>query len=144
MKDIDKFVQRVFKESPPKDQSAEKLSEMLKEKVEDLKEEGYSEAQAIDRAIGEFGEAEDYHDPALDREKRRHQRFLTIKRHRNALLFAALASLLIISILLLVNFVLLRDHETLSHPWSLIVSIGVLFWPLSLLYRLLNKKDDLP
>ncbi len=143
MKSIEQFIKRVFKNHPPKDRSLQQLIEMLEEKVEDLKEEGYTEEDAIDKTIKEFGDLEDYDLPNMEKEKRRHIRIKTIKHHKNALLFSGISSALIIAISLLLNFVLFRDLGVLSKPWSPIVAIGVLFWPLSLLYKLLNKKGDM-
>ncbi len=143
MKSIEQFIKRVFKHNPPKDQSIEQLVEMLEEKVEDLKEEGYDEEDAIDKTIKEFGDLEDYDLPDMEKEKRRHMRIKTIKHHRNTLLFSGISSALIIALSLFLNFVLFRDLGVLSEPWSPVVAIGVLFWPLSLLYKLLNKKGDM-
>lgn len=143
MKRIEKFAKDVFHHAPTPEESHEQLAEMLKEKVEDLKEQGLTEVEAIDKTIEEFGDVEDYHDPSIDKEKRRHLRMRILIKNKNALLFSALSSALIIGILVLVNFVLFSDHEHLGRPWSLIVALGVLFWPLSLLYKFLNRKGEL-
>ncbi|GEM_PF-576709 len=142
-RNIETFVKRAFKHHAPKDVSVDQLIEMLEEKVEDLQEEGYSESEAVDKTIAEFGDANDYYAPHIEREKRRHKRRKTLAHYKNSFLFASLGTLLIIVILLFINFVLLRDTEYLSLPWSPVLALGVLFWPLSLLYKFLNRKGDL-
>ncbi len=144
MKRIDKFAKDVFRHVPStEEENHEQLAEMLKEKVDDLKEQGMTEEEAIDRTIEEFGDAEDYHDLGIAKEKRRHLRMRILVKNKNALLFSALSSALIIGIVVVVNFVFLSDHELLGRPWSLVVALGVLFWPLSLLYKFLNRKGEL-
>jgi len=141
MKAIESFVRRMFKAKKISDvdqETMEILIQMLTEKVEDLKEQGMDEADAIDKTIDEFGEIDDYYHPKMDREKRRHRRIKTIRHYRNDLLFAALSTVLIAGILAIVNIMYFWHHG----PWFIVPTLGLLFWPLSLLYALLNKKSD--
>ena len=143
MKTIERFVKRMFKQNNPKqaDQEAmQKMIEMLEEKVEDLKEMGMDEAEAIQRTLVEFGDIDAYFMPAVRRETRRYKRHKTVKHYRNDLVFSLLASVLIIGVFALINvFYIPFDNYG---PWFVIPSVGVLFWPLSLLYKWLNKKGD--
>ena len=140
MKRIDKFVRRLYKHQPEDHESMEALKQMLYEKVDDLmREEDLSEEDAINRTIEEFGDEKDYELPALEKEKRRHRRAKTLRHYKNDLLFSALATLLIASIVFITNYALLDQF----FPWiAIIITLGVLFWPLSILYKYLNKKGD--
>ncbi len=136
MEPIRKFIQRLFKDQPPQKTSEDALVKILEEKVEDLKDEGLSEQEAIDQTIMEFGDADDYYLPTLDKEKRRYQRYKTVKHYVNDLVFSSLASLLIIAILVMINILYINDLG----PWSAVVGVGILFWPLSIFYRWLNHR----
>ncbi len=141
MKAIESFVRRMFrakKITKEDKESMEILTQMLIEKVEDLKEQGMSDDDAIDKTIDEFGEIDDYYHPKMAREKRRHHRIKTLRHYRNDLLFASLSTVLIAGILGYVNLVYFWDYG----PWFIVPTLGLLFWPLSLLYALLNKKSD--
>ena len=139
MKEIRRFVKRLFKDQKlPVDEKAEdKLVEMLTEKVEDLKEGGLEEGDAIHRAIVEFGELDKDYQPLLLKERKRFKRHKTLSHYANDLFFSLIASALIIAILVFVHFLYLPWRH-----WYVIPSLGILFWPLVLLYRLLNKKKD--
>ena len=136
MEPIRKFIKRLFKDQPPQKNTEIYLLERLEEKVEDLKESGLSEKEAIDQTIMEFGDADDYYLPSLDKEKKRYQRYKTVKHYVNDLVFSSLASLLIIIILVLVNILYLNDLGA----WSAVASAAILFWPLSIFYRWLNHR----
>jgi|AntRauTorckE6833_2_1112554.scaffolds.fasta_scaffold03801_3 hypothetical protein len=136
-KKIDEFVKKIFKNRNFDTAAKESLRTFLYEKVEDLKDNGYSEEEAVTKTINDFGDPEkeylpDLEDSGLSNLKKER------KRTKNALLFSFLSSLLIIAIIMVFNFVFLPEIG----PWSIIVSLGVLFWPLSLLYKLLNKKGE--
>jgi hypothetical protein len=136
MDPIRKFIKRLFKDQPPQKTTEEYLIERLEEKVEDLKESGLSEKEAIDQSIMEFGDADDYYLPTLDKEKRRYQRYKTVKHYLNDLVFSSLAALLIIAILVMINILYLNNLG----PWSAVVGAAILFWPLSIFYRWLNQR----
>ncbi|MFW6298124.1 MAG: permease prefix domain 1-containing protein [Bacillota bacterium] len=139
MKQIDDFVKKIVKHHPSADEeTTENLKAFLNEKVEDLMEQGYEEDDAVKKTIEEFGEPEEFYLPNLEKDKKRYFQKEALRRSKNALLFSFLSSLLIIAILMVVNFVFFPDIG----PWSIIAALGVLFWPLSVLYRLLNRKGD--
>lgn len=145
MKEIHKFVQRLFKEHhlDKKDPDAmQKLIEMLEEKVLDLTENGLSEEEAVHKTIIEFGELEDYYAPLMKKENKRYKRQKTINHYKNDLLFSSLSTLIIIAILMTINIQIRLTYIEDFGYWFIIPSLGVLFWPLSLLYKFLNKKGE--
>ncbi len=138
MKKIVNFVKHTFKDIPKqgKEEIIQSVSESLIEKVEDLVEKGLSEQEAIDKAVLEFGTIEDYFVNFKKQEKKK-KRKKTINHYKNDLLFSAVGSVIIISIIVFINLYYLP-----STLWFVIPSIGILFWPLSILYNLLNKKEN--
>ena len=136
MEPIRKFIKRLFKDQPPQKTTEDYLIERLEEKVEDLKESGLSEEEATHQAIMEFGDADDYYLPSLDKEKRRYQRYKTVRHYLNDLVFSSLASILIIAILIMINILYLNQLG----PWSAVLGAAILFWPLSIFYRWLNQR----
>ena len=143
MKAIEKFVKQLFKKkfkNVEDDDAQAKIIEMLTEKVEDLKESGMDEEEAIHKTIVEFGELDDYYKPLITKEVRRYKRNKTIRQYTNDLLFSLIASALIIGILAFVNLYYITP-EVAGH-WFVIPALGILFWPAALLYKLLNKKGE--
>lgn len=139
MKQIENFVKNVFKEIPKDYQKSEIVDSVtisLNEKVEDLIEKGLSETQAVDKAVTEFGTVEDYFID-YNKKARKEKRIKTINHYRNDLMFSVFGTAIIIAILATVNFIYNKDNL-----WFFIPSIAVLWWPLALLYRLLNKRGD--
>ena len=136
MDPIRNFVQRLFKNLPPQKETESYIIQVLNEKFEDLKESGLSEEDALNQTILEFGDADDYYLPSLEKEKKRYKRLKTIHHYTNDLVFASLGSLLIMAIAITVNILYLSEFGA----WSSIVSIAVLFWPLSIFYRWLNQR----
>lgn len=139
MKQIENFVKNIFKKIPKDSQRDEIVNNVtisLIEKVEDLMEVGLSEQEAIDKTVIEFGTVEDYfvnYNKRIKKEKRSK----TIKHYRNDLMFSVVSSVLIVAILATVNF-----SYTPDNLWFFVPSIAVLWWPLVLLYRLMNKRGD--
>ncbi len=141
MKEIKQFVDKLFKpyqKTPETLDTIEKLNEMLTEKVEDLIEQGIEKSEAIHKTIVEFGELDEIYKDVLKQEKRRYKRQKTIQHYRNDLLFSSLSTLFIIGLFLFINLQYITNYGL----WFIIPSIGILFWPLSLLYKLLNKKTE--
>ncbi len=134
MKQIKNFVKHTFKDVPKekREEIIPIVTETLIEKVEDLIEKGYSEQDAIDRAVLEFGTAEDY----FGREKpfARFRR-KTLKHYRNDFLFSVFGAIIIIGMLVFTN--LYYNGEVL---WFVLPAIAVIWWPLAVLYRFLNKR----
>ncbi|MFH5881966.1 permease prefix domain 1-containing protein [Liberiplasma polymorphum] len=144
MKEIHRFVEKLFKHNHLKQEDSDatqKLVEMLTEKVEDLIEDGMEEQEAIHKTIVEFGELEDYYAPLVTQEKRRYKRNKTIQHYKNDLLFSVLSSAIIVGILIYLNLEIRRVYESFGY-WFIVPGLAILFWPISLLYKLLNKKGE--
>jgi len=138
MKKIENFVKHTFKDIP-KEGKAEVISsvtESLIEKIQDLIEGGLSEKEAIDKTVVEFGTIDDYFEN-FEKAARKEKRQKTINHYKNDLLFSAVGSLIIVSILLYINLTF-----TPSILWFVIPSIAILWWPLAILYNLLNKRES--
>ncbi len=137
MKQIINFVKNTFKDLPKnegRDEIVLSVTETLLEKVEDLVETGMEEQDAIDKAVMEFGSVEDYLERVEKKEKKAKRR-KTMNHYKNDLLFSGVAVVIIIGVLAYIN--LYWFDGTL---WFIIPALGLLFWPLSVLYHLLNKR----
>ena len=138
MKQIRNFVKHTFKDvdKNKKDKIILLVTESLIEKVEDLIESGLTEKEAIDKTVVEFGTVEDYFNQSVKKE-RKEKRQKTLRHYGNDLLFSGVGSAIIIGIILYVNL-----YFTPDILWSVVPSIAVLFWPLAVLYNLLNKRAN--
>ena len=138
MKRIENFVRNTFKDIPKKNKAEiiETVIEQLTEKAEDLMDSGLTENEAVDKAVVEFGSMEDYFEK-VEKEERKEKRWKTIKHYRNDLMFSSVAALIIIGALIFVN---LMYAPTVI--WFVIPALAVLFWPLAVLYNLLNKRES--
>ncbi len=136
MKRIHNFVKNTFKKLPIKEKEdvVGRVTQILTEKVEDLMEQGLTLDEAIDKAVIEFGEPEDFFD-ALDSSLKQQYNTKNLKHYRNDLLFSLLGSIIIIGMLIFTNLTYMEDII-----WFVLPSLAVLWWPLALLYRYLNKK----
>lgn len=140
MKQLENFVKNTFKNYPKdqRDQLIESITEMLKEKVEDLIDKGYSEQDAIDKAVMEFGSIEDYEDkPAKINRKLKRQK--TLRHYRNDIIFSIGGFAIITGILIFIDLYLTPT----SVMWFVIPMLALLWWPLSMIYRYLNKRASL-
>lgn len=139
MKRIHNFVKHTFKNAPKEEKQAiiEKVTQMLIEKVEDLQENGCTLDDAIDRTVVEFGSADDYF-ASLHPNRRFFKRIKTIKEYRNDLLFSLFGTIIIIGMLIFANLYYAPDLI-----WFVLPALAVLWWPLAVLYRLLNKKEGM-
>ena len=133
MKRIRNFVQNTFKNLPKaeRDRVVEEITEMLIEKVEDLMEKGYSLDDAVDKTVVEFGDAEDYLDAPIEKPRFRKR----VAHYRNDIFFSVVSVGIIIGIMAFIN---LTFSEVL---WFIVPSLALLFWPLALIYRYLNRKE---
>lgn len=138
MKQIRNFVKNTFKDIPKerREDIVNSVTESLVEKVEDLVEKGLTEQEAIDQSVLEFGTVEDYF---LNYEKqvKKIKRQKTISHYRNDLILSIAGSLIIIGVLIFANL-----YYVPHIIWFVIPSIAVLWWPLAVLYNLLNKKES--
>ena len=138
MKTLKNFVKNTFK-NVDKDKREDiilSVTESLIEKVEDLVETGLTEKEAINKTVVEFGTVEDYFNESIKKEKKE-KRQKTLRHYGNDLLFSGVASAIIIGIVLFIDF-----KYTPHILWSIIPSIAILFWPLAVLYNLLNKRAN--
>jgi len=138
MKRIKNFVKNTFKDvdKVKRDEIILTVTESLTEKVEDLIETGLTEKEAIDKAVIEFGTVEDYFNESIKFEKKI-KRYKTLSHYRNDLLFSVVGSAIIIGIVIYTNL-----YFTPDILWSVIPAIGILYWPLAILYTLLNKRSN--
>jgi hypothetical protein len=138
MKQIKNFVKHTFKDvdKEKREEIIQLVTESLVEKVEDLIESGLSEKDAIDKAVVEFGTVDDYFNQSIKFAKKE-KRQKTLRHYGNDLLFSGVASVIIIGIILFINL-----YFTPDLLWSIVPSIAVLFWPLAVLYHLLNKRAN--
>lgn len=140
MKKIENFVKHTFK-NIPKEGKAELIKDVttsLIEKVEDLVQAGLTEQSAIDKTVVEFGTVEDFFDvPQQQPQTKKEKRRKTINHYKNDLMFSVVGSIITIGILAYVNIYF--QHEFL---WFVIPSIAILWWPLAILYNLLNKREN--
>ena len=138
MKKIENFVKHTFKDIPKegKTEVIKSVTESLIEKIEDLIESGLTEKEAIDKTVVEFGTVEDYFQN-FKKTTKKEKRLKTINHYKNDLLFSGVGSIIIICILLYINLTF-----TPSILWFVIPSIAILWWPLAILYNLLNKREN--
>ena len=138
MKRIDNFVKNTFKDIPKahKTETIKAVTEQLTEKVEDLIESGLTETEAIDITVIEFGSIEDYYEK-VEKEEKKEKRRKTIKHYRNDLMFSSVSALIIIGALIFINLMYAPGVI-----WFVIPALAVLFWPLAVLYNLLNKRES--
>ena len=138
MKKIDNFIKNTFKDLPKvkREEITKTVTESLIEKVEDLVEGGLTEIEAIDKTVEEFGNAEDYFEQ-VEKKYKKERRLKTIRHYRNDLLFSSVAATIIIGALVFINLVY-ADVVI----WFVVPSLAVLFWPLAVLYNLLNKREN--
>ena len=138
MKKIDNFIKNTFKDLPKvkREEITKTVTESLIEKVEDLVEGGLTEIEAIDKTVEEFGNAEDYFEQ-VEKKYKKERRLKTIRHYRNDLLFSSVAATIIIGALVFINLVY-ADVVV----WFVVPSLAVLFWPLAVLYNLLNKREN--
>ncbi|AIO18663.1 hypothetical protein KQ51_00783 [Candidatus Izimaplasma bacterium HR1] len=138
MNRIENFVRNTFKDIPKqnRDEIIDGVIEQLLEKVEDLIDSGITENVAIDQTLIEFGSLEDYFLKEQKKEKKA-KRLKTIKHYRNDLMFSSVSATIIIGALIFINLMYAPDVI-----WFVIPALAVLFWPLAVLYNLLNKRES--
>ncbi len=125
---IKKFVSKLLKDlfnEQDKKELIEILTTSLQEKVDDLVEAGTPMEAAIDQSIQEFGNAKDVLDAYPDKTNK------NVLRHRrkNQILYSGFGYVAIVGIALYVNL-----QFSPSILWFVIIAIGMLFWPASMIY----------
>jgi ribosomal 50S subunit-associated protein YjgA (DUF615 family) len=135
MNNIKKFVSRLLKDffnDEDKKELIEILTTSLEEKVDDLVEQGNSREEAIEKSIKEFGDTKDVLEAFPEAERLKEN---AVRKRRNQLLFASLSYLIITALVAYINFTFLPGVI-----WFLFIAIGLLFWPLVMLYLYLSAR----
>ena len=133
MNNIKKFVTKILKgflNDEDKKELIEILTTSLEEKVDDLVELGATREEAIKQSIQEFGDESDVLEVLSKYENRE-----IIKYRLNKLMFSSLAYIIITGLTIYVNYQFVPTYN-----WFLFVAIGLLFWPLTMLYLYLNVR----
>ena len=149
MKKIENFVKHTFKDIPKegKAEVIKTVTSILIEKIEDLIESGLPEKEMKKEVFKHFSEADiiisaaavaDFRPKEVFEGKiKKEKRQKTLTHYKNDLLFSGVGTVIIICILLYIN---LYFSPTLL--WFVIPSIAILWWPLAILYNLLNKREN--
>lgn len=132
MKKLKNHVDELFKDVPESDQKLaikEEVLENLEEKVWDLIERGKEEEDAINKAIVEFGDAED-----LKKELGVKQ---PVKRNmmKINLAYSVWGSLLIIALFIFINF-----YYSPHTIWFVYPTFAVIWWPLTMYFSWQRNK----
>jgi len=135
MNNIKKFVTRLLKglfNDEDKQELIEILTTSLEEKVDDLVEQGKSRDEAIEKSIEEFGSTEDVLEafPDFHRNKQK-----AIHKRRNQVWFSVGSYLIITGLVVYINFTFLPGKL-----WFIFIAIGLLFWPLVMLYLYISVR----
>lgn len=135
MNNIKKFVTRLLKglfNDEDKKELIEILTTSLEEKVDDLVEQGKSRDEAIEKSIEEFGSTEDVLEAFPDSQKNKQK---AIHKRRNQLWFSVGSYLIITGLVVYINLTFLPGYL-----WFIFFAIGLLFWPLVMLYLYLSVR----
>ncbi|MCK2001538.1 permease prefix domain 1-containing protein [Peribacillus frigoritolerans] len=130
MKQLMKHVNELFKDVPESEQKETVIQEVLQnleEKVWDLMEQGKVEEDAINKAIIEFGDAEDLKNELgvkqLGKPTKKNNTKLNLE-------YSIWGSVLIISLLVFINF-----YYSPHVIWFVYPTFAVLWWPLTMHFR---------
>jgi hypothetical protein len=125
-----KRVNELFKDVPESEQKETVIQEVLQnleEKVWDLMEQGKGEEDAINKAIIEFGDAEDLKNELgvkqLGKPTKKNNTKLNLE-------YSIWGSVLIISLLVFINF-----YYSPHVIWFVYPTFAVLWWPLTMYFR---------
>jgi hypothetical protein len=138
MNKIKKFVSNLLKDYFNETEKLELiniLTTSLEEKVEDLVEQGTPIDQAISISINEFGNAEDVLEAYPDKKRQAHKKY--IHKRKSQFLFSVLGYLAIVGICAFFNITFIQFFK---HPWYVLVAIGTIFWPGSMLFHYLSAR----
>jgi len=127
--DLRKQVENMFKDVPKgstKKSLMDEILENLTDKVNDFVQDGMQEDEAIKIALDEFGDIDEIKDLIVEQEFTRHYKSKLAKKGFE---FSVLGSLLIISSLMAIDYLYLKDMSIMVIP-----SILVLWWPITMFY----------
>lgn len=137
MNNIKKFVTNLLKDffnDEDKKELIEILTTSLEEKVDDLVEQGHDREEAIEISLEELGTTEDVLSAFPEATKLKGN-VDTKKKRKNQLFFATAGYLIITGLAIYINLTF-----TPGVIWYIFVAIGVLFWPLTMLYTYLEAR----
>ncbi|MCF7924344.1 MAG: permease prefix domain 1-containing protein [Candidatus Izimaplasma sp.] len=137
MNKIKSFISKLLKDYFNDDDKKELiniLTTSLEEKVDDLVEQGTPRDEAINQSISEFGDTDD----VLQAFPEKKQKSIIIKKRKQKLLYSLWGYLIIVGIAIFVNFTFYEFFDRIL--WFVIVCLGLLFWPITMLYKYLLVK----
>ncbi|HOO25613.1 MAG TPA: permease prefix domain 1-containing protein [Clostridiales bacterium] len=139
---IEEYVKKSFSDiadSPEKEDLMQEIIQNLNEKVADLMELGKSQEDAENKAIVDFGDIDDI--KALFETPKQAESYKDKNRRRFASFgFALFGSLIIIALLYSFDIFVVKKILETDFPWYVFPSLGVLFWPLSMLFSWLKHR----
>lgn len=135
MKRLNAYINHLFEDIPASEQAdrmREEIIRDLEEKVADLREEGKSEEDAVNKVIVEFGDIDEIKQELdLTNVSTKRKRELA----RINLGFSLWGSGLTIALFIFINF-----YYTPDKIWFIYPAFGVAWWPLSMFYIWYRKK----
>jgi tetrahydromethanopterin S-methyltransferase subunit B len=138
MNKIKSFISKLLKgylNNEDKKELIEILTISLEEKVDDLVEQGTPIDEAIEQSINEFGDRDD----VLNAFPEKQMISKELKKRRSQVFFSILGYIIIVGLAIFINFTFYEFFDKIL--WFVIVCIGLLFWPVTMIYRyLLIKK----
>ncbi|MFP4478264.1 MAG: permease prefix domain 1-containing protein [bacterium] len=138
MNKIKSFISKLLKDyfnDKDKKELIELLTTSLEEKVDDLVEQGTPRDEAIQRSINEFGNTDDVLSAFPNKERKAE----LIKKRKTQVFYSIWGYIIIVGLSVFINFTFYEFFDKIL--WFVIVCIGLLFWPITMIYRyLLIKK----
>lgn len=137
MNNIKRFVTKLLKDyfsDEDKKELIEVMTTSLEEKVDDLVEQGKTREEAIETSINEFGDTDDVLKAFPKTQKLKDN---MVKKRRNIFMFSSFAYLIITGLAIYINLTFLVGYN-----WFVIIAIGLLFWPLVMLYLYLGVRKQ--
>ena len=134
---IKDYIEELFGDIPDsveKENIKQEIMQNLEEKVQDLMKEGKTEEDAINKSIVDFGDMHEIRGNLI-REAQQTSSKKDISRYKNHLWFSICGSVLIIGLLGFINF-----YYTPDNIWIVYPIFAILWWPLGILFALLNIK----
>jgi len=138
MNKIKSFISKLLKDyftDKDKKELIKLLTTSLEEKVDDLVEQGTPRDEAIKQSINEFGDTDDVLSAFPDKQRRASM----IKKRKTQVFYSIWGYIIIVGLTIFINFTFYEFFDKIL--WFVIVCIGLLFWPITMIYRyLLIKK----
>ena len=137
MNKIKSFISKLLKgylSDKDKKELIEILTISLEEKVDDLVEQGTPREVAIEQSINEFGDRDD----VLTAFPEKEHKAKLIKHRRSQVFFSIWGYLIIVGLAIFINFTFYEFFDRIL--WFIIVCLGLLFWPITMIYRYLLVK----